>query len=75
MQHIMTHTTNKLITLQSAEIFANAIVIIKSQEGKVLYKRELLQTNYLAIESDLPKGEYTLLVIENGKQWKRNILV
>lgn len=71
----MTYTTSDFIMLQSAEIFTNAIVTIKNNDGEVLIKDKMLQTNYLTIDSGLPKGEYIIIVEENGKQWKRNILI
>lgn len=73
MQQIMAHTTDKYIFLQSSEIFKNALVSIRNPEGNRIILKKIRNTNYMSLETKLPTGEYTLIVEEDGKFWKRNI--
>ncbi len=75
MQQIMTHTADNCIYLQSAEIFKNAIVSLINKEGDEMTNQKMVNTNYLTIDAKLPKGEYLLVVVENGKQWKRSVFL
>ena len=75
MQHIMTHTNNNCVYLQSAEIFNNANVCIKDKEGVEMINQKMVKTNYISIETKLPKGDYLLIVEELGKIWKRHIYI
>jgi len=75
MQQIMTHTTQKCIYLQSAEIFNNAQVSIRNLDGTKVMTQQIINTNYLCIDTKLPDGEYIVIVEENGQQWKRNIFL
>lgn len=69
----MAHTTDKYLFLQSSKIFKNALVSLRNQEGNRFLLKKMCNTNYLSFEPKLPSGEYTLIVEENGKLWKRNI--
>ena len=69
----MTHTTDNCIYLQSAEIFKNALVSVRNNLGIEFIKQNMINTNYLSIETTLPKGEYLLIVEEEGNSWKKSV--
>ncbi len=73
MQRIMTHTTGKSIFLQSAEIFQNATVSLLNKNGEKISSQKMIKTNYLPIEGKHPKGEYHVVVKEDGNEWKRSV--
>jgi len=71
----MAHTNNSSIYLQASEIFNNATICIKTKEGVEIIKKKMIKTNYISIETKLPKGNYLVIVEESGQIWKRHIYI
>lgn len=73
MQHILTHTHNNTLFLQSAEIVEKALVSILDQTENTLLQFEMCKTNFFSTEIKLPKGHYSLLFEETNFSTKKNI--
>ncbi|NPD46887.1 MULTISPECIES: hypothetical protein [unclassified Lentimicrobium] len=75
MQHILTHTHNNTLFLQTAEIVQNGTVSILDQNERVLAQFKMEQTNYLSQEIELPSGPYSIHFEELDFSWKKQILI
>ncbi len=75
MQHILTHTRNNILFLQTAEIVKEGIVSILDQEERILAQFKMEQTNYLSREIELPNGQYSIHFEELDFSWKKQILI
>ncbi|MBN2237259.1 MAG: hypothetical protein JW729_06845 [Bacteroidales bacterium] len=72
---IVIHNTGQFLYLQFDSIFHYANVQVENKYGEVMIQKSAKKTNFIAIEINLPKGNYLIKVLNGDQKWKRQIFI